>query len=856
DWLAVSWLGPAVAVVVASRWLAPGLAPLVLATAGVVAGAAAQARGRAASLRTVAVVAAVAASAWHGWLEGWWPVRGLAWLASSVSFGVGEAWRDAPAVVLVPGGVTLLVSALAVGLVARASAGLVRQALEALGVTLAVATLLPVGLLPWPSALVPQLVVLGLVTLASAVSVARGRAFRWAYLAAAALFVALFACSDDAFERERLFIAALAALLATPALLPLVTLPLAGALACLFVVLGPGEHGTGFAIVALAAALLGLLERVPSGRRVCFNGAPAAWPAIATSALALVPALASRPRFVWVPVALGVLAPQLWAVAASRRWLQAFTAPLAALGAAWSVGAGAPAWLAVAPLASLALTVLARPAASAQRDPVFDRLTLILTSVAALGTAAWSAGDASVPPALVLPWALALLPLPVGALAVRLGVAAAVVGLTPAPGVVGPAVAALLAVGFAQRHAPERTAAWLGARSTAWVGWASAASALALAAQLVVRAPTASSQAVLVGALAASAVLVGALPLLTAALALAPIALPRALEAGQLALWPWAPAWAGLVVAAAAALRAGPSARAAEGLLARLGGGGRGLASWVWGAGALVVALAVPEQRLLWAVPALGLLWTPRAGEALAAATLTGLVLATALPLHVAAALIGALGAALAWLGALRPDDAAAPGRTSAGWVLALASLALSLDVHAWGMPVSWCLAAVTAWAVQRAHPSTRWVAWAAVWAASHAVLAWAGVALSSGAPKVLILPWFGLASTLVAIGPTRRPEVPQHAALGVTFRVLALMELGLGWLTCPGGRPAEALAVIFAVGVALWLAFSDAKEGEPRGVWLGALAASVGFTLARLLVNDSLMKQADSFFEVLVRVL
>ncbi|MCU0701289.1 MAG: hypothetical protein MUC96_32675 [Myxococcaceae bacterium] len=226
---------------------------------------------------------------------------------------------------------------------------------------------------------------------------------------------------------------------------------------------------------------------------------------------------------------------------------------------------------------------------------------------------------------------------------------------------------------------------------------------------------------------------------------------------------------------------------------------------------------------------------TSRPAESVAAALLVAASVAVALPLPVAGALIGAFGAGLAWLGAYRRDEEASRAWLHTGWALGVLSLVLSANLHAWGMPVSWVLAAITAWAVQRVFPSVRWVAWSLVWAASHAVLAWAGLALSTGAPVALILPWFALASVLVAVVPSLRPWVPQHGRVSVVLRAVSVLELALAMFVVPGGFEREAVAALAAVGVAVWLAVRDAKDDEPAGVWLGTLALTCGVVTARV---------------------
>jgi hypothetical protein len=308
--LAVAWAAPFLAVAVASRWGLPGFGPVVLGLAAVLAGALQLRGGRWLSLKPMTVLSASSAVAWH-------------------------------ALQLVPGtwvGVTMLLAAGAVALVSRTTRGAGKHVLEGLGFTLAVGTLLPAGCFPWPSPQVPQLVAAGLVALSSGLSLWQGRSVRWATLASLALGMTVVDSLDV--TPERLPVAIVTALVATPALVPAVTMPLAGLLASLFIFLAVPNAalGTAFSVASLVVALLGLVDRVPRARRVCFNGASADWSAVATSAVLTVPALVFDPQVPWVPLTLGALLPQLWGLASTRRWLHALSLPMSAWGpsGAWS----------------------------------------------------------------------------------------------------------------------------------------------------------------------------------------------------------------------------------------------------------------------------------------------------------------------------------------------------------------------------------------------------------------------------------------------------------------------------------------------------------------------------------------
>jgi hypothetical protein len=331
-------------------------------------------------------------------------------------------------------------------------------------------------------------------------------------------------------------------------------------------------------------------------------------------------------------------------------------------------------------------------------------------------------------------------------------------------------------------------------------------------------------------------VLLGLSVMVPVAMVVAAVNVSRVLSLGALELHPWS-VWLALVTAGLSSLlRRGFALEAVEEAWDGIGMAGKWLDRSLWsGAAALVLLHLVGDGSLLWLAPALVLLITPKSEESVIGALLVALTLVVGLPLVTASVPLAVFGTALAWFGALRDSDASKT-RLHTGWVLTLVSLGLSADLHVWAMPVCWVLAAASAWAVVRVYPVMRWAGWAGVWAASHAVLAWAGLALSMGAPRELILPWFALASILVAARPALTPWTKQHAGIGLTLRGISIAELAAGMFLCPGGHGREALAVVAAVGVSLWLAWSDAKEDEPQGVWLGVLSLSFGIVVARVL--------------------
>ncbi len=800
--LDLAWAGPVLTVVVASRWLAPGLEPMLLAAFAVVLGGLSQLGGRWRTLRLVTVVAALCAVAWHVLV---------------------------PATLLWPG-VTMLVAAVALVLTSRATEGAGGVALETTASTLALATLLPGFTFPWPSPLVPQLIAGLVVAAASVLSVLRGRTFRTTWIAAVALTMALLCCVG--LSPEGLLIAMTIALLATPALVPAVTVPVASlVLAAFFQLHLPASQlPFAYALHAVVLAAAGLLDRVPLVKRYALNGHTIGWPAVAMSALWLMPSLALEPSVVWLPMLVSVVVPVLWSFSVQRPAARVFATGLVALTVFWSPTSA----LVVPPLVALAIAFSLR-SEKIGRNLSLDRLVVTVTAGCALLSSAAALG-LHAPWFVFVAWSIVLLVLPVGAIAGRLVVAATVIALAPSTLVVSAGVGVLFVIAFALRHAPGLTARALGARSIEWAQSFAAFSALTLAVTLLAREPSGVSQAVVVVSLGLTGLLLGLSVMAPVAMVVAAVNVPEALSHGAFELHPWS-VWLALAAAGLSSLlRRGFLLEAVEEVWDGIATAGKWLDRSLWsGAAVLVFLHPVGEASLLWLAPALVLLVTPKSEESAIGALLVALTLLVGLPLVTASVPLAVFGTALAWFGALRDSDASKT-RLHTGWVLTLVSLGLSADLHAWAMPGCWVLAAASAWAVVRVHPVMRWAGWAAVWAASHAVLAWAGLALSSGAPKELILPWFALASILVAVRPALTPWTKQHAAIGLTLRAISLAELAAGMFLCPGGHGREAIAVVAAVGVSLWLAWRDAKEDEPQGVWLGVLSLSFGIVVARVL--------------------
>ncbi len=808
--LELAWAGPVLTIVGAARWLAPGLEPVVLGLTSVLLGVV-QVRG-----------------------EGGWQARLSTAKTATLLSAVGAvAWQFlVPAPIVAPG-VTLLLSALALFLLSRVGAGALSVVLETVAAALALSTLVPsASLFPWPSPLVPELLAGVVVAGSSVMTVLRGRQWRWGWLAALGALVALSCCVG--LSAGSLWLAASIVVLATPALAPEVTLPVAAIVTGLSLALHLPEEqlGLAFTIQAVVLGALGLLDRLTQVRKVV--GRDLGWPAAVMSALSLVPALVARPMVSWLPVVASVIVPVLWSVSLRRRGARLFAPALVAATAFWL----GPEASFLAPVVALAVAFSIRSTGK-ERDLILDRLTVWV--VASVALASSLAGVAEFhQPFLPLAWAVVLAVLPAGALAARLLVVAVLLVLSPSATVGLGAVAALFGIAFALRHLPELTGKLLGARSIEFAPSFSAFSALGVAIVVFARFPSALTFWCAIAALVLTALLSGFAALVSVAVVAASVDGVRVVHSGHVALEPWA-MWLALVVGAlTVVLRRGFALEAVEETWERLGQSGRGLDRASWCGAALVVGLALFDPSLWWLAPAAVLLFTRSRVESVVGTALVGAMVLASLPLATAGVLLAALGATLAWIGATRESEAASV-RLHLGWVLALSSLGLTAELHAWQMPLAWVLAAVTSWALVKRYPAARWIGWGATWAASHAVLAWAGITLSTGAPKELIFPWFALASALVAIIPTLRPSVSQHGGISVVLRAIAVLELAAGMVLCDGLHERDAIGALVAIGVSGWLAWHEAKDDEPAGLWLGALALSFGGGLVHVLFGGAL---------------
>lgn len=769
----------------------------------------------------------------------------------------GPAWEvaqahDWPSLTLALGGAALTWGGLRLGALGRSSWP---HAAIAVGLVSLVAAAAPWSArLPWYEAWHAQALLAVAALGASVASLHWGRRWQTSWLAGwlVALAVAVAGSWEVAGDgqREALVRAALVTLLATPALWPVVTVPLASLLLLGALITAP----LWLLLVAALLSVLALADEWEAGSRWLLDREKVAWPASLCAVVALAAAVGARADARLV-VAAAALLPLAWtratrqgamlaaglALAAASGWLEARTAP-------WGAAAS---WASVA-AAALALVhgrlVLGTEAGRRLVGFVTPGPRLPLLAVATSAGVAWglTGGAAEVSVA----WVVAVVL--VGGAGAPWSLAAAVsVALTA--GAAALLVAWALMVLAALAHARPQVA-------EAVLGWRSTRETPALA--------------------AGGAVLLSAVAWVAHRAPLAAAALPLALlEAGALTGW-WGPWMAAVVVAGldldagssldlgsvdwldpvpalaaralavataaaalAAALRRESVARTVRRGLAALGlAGPEPLARpWWWGSAALVL-VSLFTASPWWLVPAALLLLTPSPLEASVGTALAAAVVLVVLPHPVASVLLGAAGAAACWLGALggRGTSHAPVARVwfHAGWLLALVAVVVAgPQVRETVVPVTWALAALTGWGVAFGRRPLEWLGWGVSWLAGHVVVAHVGAVLATGAPEAAVLPYFALASALLATAASWR-DAGQGRVVGLVLGAVAVAELGAALSLLSGAYAREALVAVVAGAVVLTGAARRAvRDDDEAAGWLAQAVVAVTVLASRRLV-------------------
>ncbi|MDP1822532.1 MAG: hypothetical protein Q8L48_04800 [Archangium sp.] len=812
------------------------------------------------------------------------PLRRTWWVASLA--GGTLAALVVPSVALqVPHGWPWLVSAAALGLLSTRLPAKVRGWLEAPTLVGLVVALAPhLGLWPgWSTGV--ALGCCGALALGASIhAVRRGRTWQGALLAASALLASLTLVPQV--PSAWLAPVALVVLLATPALVAWLTVPLA---ALLFAV---AWGSVPFALLALAvvSAVLALVEENDWAWHNLLNRAPLTWAASLTSVALLLPALVVGGRSLPLTIA-AVLLPLVWARATRR-------AELLALGVAFAAGAG-PWWC--APLFAFAAgrllqleavrQLFALPVASKDRRAV-EELTLFVASAVVAGL------SVALEPSHAVAWSAALLLMGGTLPALRLAVAVAIAA--PFEPLRAPVIGVLVALGAAAHHAQAHLKRALGVRSLQYVEPVALLLAIGGAAMLAATAPGSTSllapalgltTLALLGAvrattairrraltavaclalggtvamlapqwmvpvtIGAAAVLLGVPGLILVAIFGAGLDLSATVLHGAPVLAPQLFPVAMVAALGAIALRSSKVAAPAASLWRWLGREGDGplAGSLFQGALALGALLLVHgHTEALWLAPLLVV--TPRRGEAAAGLAFASLSAAVLLPSSVSVPLVGAAALGLAHAGSsftkLRLSRAESRDVSSvwrhASWMLALLGMGLAgPHLESALMPLAWSVGAATSWLLLRGDPKAEGWAWAATGVALHVVMGFVGVVLSTGAPKVLIFPWWAAASVSLAL----LRQLRGGKASVLAFGSVALVELLLGTFLLGSAQPREAVLSVAVAGVLAFIAWRRVvAEDEAVSAWLGQGAVVAGALAARVLGLGAVPNLTDAW--------
>lgn len=669
--------------------------------------------------------------------------------------------------------------------------------------------------------------VLGLA--ASVWAATRGRRWRPALLASLTTFFSLvvwiFAFDSHGPSTVIAAIAAVGVLLTIRALAPSVAVPIASAFALSAAFL----HQDVLILIAGGLSLLALFEEWDFTWRNILGRRRIAW-AASLSSLAVLGVMFSLALWsdhktaslqgLWI---FAVVLPLVW-VRATRSSVLAFAlAPIAILALfrrdpndAWLVTGALFAFTQlVCRLKAVRILMFGRKDA--------DRLELtfgpwLLAGAAAAGGFWISDGGSG------LPWALLMLLAASELLPLRLAVAALFIVATPA--LAPTAVMVLLAIGFVDRLAPKIISVALGSRLSAYNVTAAAISAVGLAG---FHAATGGSTLLLGATLAAAAILLGQRWLFAAAVVAA--ALPIA-----------QPAWIPVGAAALAALLrfsvVKDAVHKAFGFLRSPVPGDTSSAVWLGALVSVVIATYVGQRDTALLMAGGLLLLSPLTWEVAAASVLSVALVYLIVPMPLGAALLGGAGFALCLLGSLLEDRKA---WHHAGWILSVVALAGGNDLHRPETAIAWGFAAACAVVVARRNPAFEWVRWLGLAAGAHVGLFYAGLALATGAPRELILPWVATSSfALAAAGiwmAKRTGRSAQRFASSFALLGLGIVELAAGLVLLEVPHAREAAVALFGIVLALWALAGRIYEDDDRvsAVFFGLLIPVAFVTLRRL---------------------
>ncbi|MBL8913738.1 MAG: hypothetical protein JNM17_23755, partial [Archangium sp.] len=248
-------------------------------------------------------------------------------------------------------------------------------------------------------------------------------------------------------------------------------------------------------------------------------------------------------------------------------------------------------------------------------------------------------------------------------------------------------------------------------------------------------------------------------------------------------------------------------------------------------------SLAVQSWPVVY-FPLAALLVTPRRHEQ--AATWTVLALATLwlFPMPVVTACFALGGLTLATLGRFVEHRLAGLWKVSA-WVFAFVALcAAGVEFGSWTVPFAWLAAVAVTW-LQVGHTATgRGWAWGATGVGVHVVMAFVGVRLSTGAPMVLIFPWWAAGSVALALLRHFRGGTRSATA----FSIVSLVELMSGVVLLHSAQPREAVLSVLVAIALVFIAWRRIVESDDSlNAWLGQFALVGGALAARILGSGAM---------------
>ncbi len=762
---------------------------------------------RTAVLWPVLSIAAVVAMAWEALQHDAWP---------SLTLALGAA-------ALIAGARRMRAAELAIGFTTP---------VEALGLLALLAALVPASWqFPWYLPAHTQFIAAAVALGCSVHAVRAQRSWQGVLLASGVVLLAM-GCLPSVRPWELgAQVTSIVVLLATPALLASVTVPVAALLWSALLV----DHPTWLVLPATLLSGLALFEELDLTWKWLLNRSRVAWAASLSAAfvLALAIALGADPVVVAGTSALLAL---VWTRAnkeGSQLALGLGLAAAAALAPSLTQrgDASVAGWVQLAvPLLALVygrvvlgLDRLVAMLGVRARESAQGSL-LIAALASSLVTVAVQHGVESVAAA----WVVALLFLGGSAVFINLIGAALVAALVP--GLQLPVALALSALALAVHHAPSVALRVLGtsaggrAKNEFLVATGSLA-AVGLALQAAVLTGGVAAQLALAGTLGVAGVLLGLTPLVALAVLAAGLDLHASVVRVDLVLAPWSLAVAVMAAAVAGAARLETVSSRLVAVWRRLGPEPTSKLStpfW-WGAAGLV-ACSLPHASLSWGLVAALLLVTPSRVEAGVAFVLSAVLVVLAVPHEQAGLGLAVAGALFAWLGALRLErERVARAWFHAGWALALLGIGVvGPELGHLAVALTWAFGALTCWAVVRANPSVEWIGWSGTWLASHVVVAHVGLVLATGAPKELILPWLGLASAVLALVALLRTS-PTSRGAGLALGAVSMFELvaALSVLDTPHVR--EAFVALAAGALVLAGAGRRAVKHDDGGAaWLG----------------------------------